>query len=306
MCIVVAIIVLYNPDYTKLYRLFLSVCSQVSSIVFVDNTPSIEGQNKNQQWIKNLDFSNGHYLSMNGNLGIATAQNKGIEFSRTLNAQFVLLLDQDSALPDNMVAQLLSAKQKILESGSPVFAVGPAFLDEKTNKLAKVIKHKGILINKITPNKGLSHIEADYIISSGSIVSIKNIETVGLLRDDLFIDWVDIEWCLRAKKSGLNTYVIPSVVMNHSIGDDNVKLLNINLHSDFRNYFIVRNSLYLALYGDLPINFRVIQIFKTPAYVLFYSYHSKKPLYSLKLLLIAAKDGIFKKMGKGYFENKGL
>lgn len=303
---VCAIIVLYNPDYAKLHRLFLSVCSQVSSIIFVDNTPNIEGQNKNQQWIKKLDFSNGYYLSMNDNLGIATAQNKGIEFAKTLNAEFVLLLDQDSALPDKMVAQLLSAKQKMLDSGLPVFAVGPAFLDEKTNKLAKIIKHKGLLINRIIPNKELPYIEADYIISSGSIVDIKNIEKVGLLRDDLFIDWVDIEWCLRAKKNGLNTYVIPSVIMNHSIGDDNVKLLNINLHSDFRNYFIVRNSLYLALYGDLPINFKIIQFFKTPAYVLFYSYHSKKPFYSLKLLLTAIKDGVIKKMGKGYFENKGL
>lgn len=297
---VAAIIVLYNPNFEKLQRLYLSVCNQVSLIVFVDNTPVFADREKNKQWITSVQNKNNYYLSMQENLGIATAQNAGIKFAKSLNINFVLLLDQDSVLPDKMVCQLLKIRQKILDDGHRVFAVGPSFVDEKTNKISKITKCKSSISEKPL------YMEVSYVISSGTIIDIETIDKVGLLDDKLFIDWVDIEWCLRAKNHGLNSYVVPSVIMRHCIGDENIKFLHINLHSDFRNYFIVRNSLYLALYGGMPINFRVIQLFKTPAYVLLYSYYSKNSFYSLKLLLIAIKDAILRKMGKGYFENKGL
>ena len=67
------------------------------------------------------------------------------------------------------------------------------------------------------------------------------------MREDLFIDWVDIEWCLRAESQGLESYIVPSAIMMHSIGDDTVRVLgrDINLHSDLRNYYMVRNATYL-------------------------------------------------------------
>lgn len=298
----VAIVVLYQPNLKKLQHLFESVCCQVNAIVFVDNSPDPKVQTVNQNWLKTLKKSY-YYFSMSGNFGIATAQNKGIEFAKTLNADFVLLLDQDSVLPKNMVANLLSAYQDLIKKNKQVALVAPCFVDEKTGNLTKIFKRSKLLPNKSLPDQE-PYIEVDYAIASGSLIAIDVLDRAGMMRDDLFIDWVDIEWCYRARQFGLLSYVIPSVVMNHSIGDEMAQ--GISLHSDFRNYFIVRNSLYLALYGDLPINFKIIQFFKTPAYVLFYSYHSKKPFYSLKLLLTAIKDGVIKKMGKGHFENKGL
>ncbi|MER2010631.1 MAG: hypothetical protein ABS939_24675, partial [Psychrobacillus sp.] len=98
-------------------------------------------------------------------------------------------------------------------------------------------------------------------------------------------------------------YVAPKVIMRHSIGDEYINFgnKNINLHTDFRNYFIVRNSIYLSLYSKLPLNFKLIQLGKVPLYILFYSYHSKRRLYSLGLLIKAVTDGIFRNMDKGHF-----
>lgn len=300
---VAAIIVFYNPDIKKVEQLYQSLFGQVKYIIFVDNSPMDNNCKNNEYWIKQKNNANNHYIVMNGNFGIATAQNKGIEFAKILNAEFVLLLDQDSVLPKNMVSHLLSAYQNLVDNHKKVALVAPCFVDEKTGQLSKIFKRSKLLPNKILPNQE-SYIEVDYAIASGSLIAIDVLDRAGVMRDDLFIDWVDIEWCYRARQFGLLSYVIPSVIMNHSIGDEMAQ--GVSLHSDFRNYFIVRNSVYLMLYGKMPLNFKIIQFFKTPAYVLFYSCHSKKPFYSLKLLLIAIKDGIFKKMGKGYFENKGL
>lgn len=298
-----AIIILYNPDLFLLQKLNDSIVNQCRNVVFVDNSPNPDIWANNMSWVKKINKKNYYYLPMKKNLGIATAQNKGIEFAKTLNADFVLLLDQDSVLPKNMVGDLLSAYQDLIKQDKKVALVAPCFIDEKTGNLTKIFKHSKLLSNKVLPNQE-TYIEVDYAIASGSLIAIDVLDSIGMMKDDLFIDWVDIEWCYRARQFGLLSYVIPSVIMNHSIGDEMAQ--GISLHSDFRNYFIVRNSVYLMLYGKMPINFKIIQFFKTPAYVLFYSYHSKKPFYSLKLLLIAIKDGIFKKMGKGHFENKGL
>lgn len=300
---VAAIVIFYNPDIKKVEQLYQSLCSQVKHIIFVDNSPMDNNCKNNEYWVNQKNNANNHYIAMNGNFGIATAQNKGIEFAKILNAEFVLLLDQDSILPKNMVSHLLSAYQNLVDNHKKVALVAPCFVDEKTGQLSKIFKRSKLLPNKVLPNQE-SYIEVDYAIASGSLIAIDVLDRAGVMRDDLFIDWVDIEWCYRARQLGLLSYVIPSVIMNHSIGDEMVQ--GVSLHSDFRNYFIVRNSVYLMLYSKMPLNFKIIQLFKTPVYVLFYSYHSKKPFYSFKLLLTAIKDGIFKKMGKGYFENKGL
>lgn len=301
----VAVVILYNPNLKKLQYLFESIYFQINAIVFVDNSPTPQAQTDNQNWLKNLNQSNCHYVSLGDNLGIATAQNKGIEYAKNNGFDFVLLLDQDSVLPNNMVQNLFLSYQVLTHTEKKIAVVAPCFIDEKTQQYSKIFKRSRYLPKKIIPT-GEKVIEVDYAIASGSLIHLDVFSQVGGLNDSLFIDWVDIEWCYRARQYGFKSYVIPQAIMQHSLGDEIIQDLNISLHSDFRNYFIVRNSLYLALYSKLPMNFRIIQLFKTPLYVLFYSYHSKKPFYSLKLLLIAIKDAIFKKMGKGYFSEKEI
>lgn len=300
---IVSIIILYNPNLQKLYQLFESVYLQVQSLIFVDNSPDDTIITQNKNWVMGLNNHHCHYLSMGDNLGIATAQNGGIEFARNLNADFVLLLDQDSILPKNMVSNLLSAYQGLIKKNKQVALVAPCFVDEKTGQLSKIFKRSKLFPNKALPNQE-PYIEVDYMIASGSLIPVTVLDKVGIMKDDLFIDWVDIEWGYRARAFDYLSYVIPSVIMIHSIGDEMVA--GVSLHSDFRNYFIVRNCVFLILHTNMPINFKLIQLLKIPAYVLFYSYHSKKTFYALKLLLTAIKDGIVKNMGKGYFRDKGF
>lgn len=295
-----AIVVLYNPDIPTLVRLLESVKGQVSHIIIVDNSTELDIKKQVVEMIPN----NSTYTDLIGNMGIASAQNKGIAIAKTMSTDFVLFLDQDSALPNNMVSDLMMVYKNLVIDGYKVATVGPSFLDEKTNELAKVIRHRNLRVHKSIPNQSNSFEIADYIISSGSLVPIKVLDDVGIMDEQLFIDWVDIEWCIRAKQFGYRCYVAPQIIMRHCVGDDfvSVRKTKVNLHTDFRNYFIVRNSIYLSLYSTLPSNFKVIQLGKVPLYILFYSYHSKRRLYSFGLLTKAVIDGICKNMGKGHFK----
>lgn len=307
--VIVAIVVLYNPDIDLLKRLYKSLYYQIDSIIFVDNSENELIRKNVQAWLNQLNSLNTNYLNLQKNYGIAYAHNRGIEFAKSLNADFVLLLDQDSALPNEMVNNLLDVYQSLVNGGHKVAAVGPSFLDEKTNEIAKIIYYEGLGVQKVIPDKSKNYERAHHIISSGSLIPTEVLDEVGGMKEVLYIDMVDIEWCIRAKRFGYSSYVAPKILMRHSIGDEYVSFgkRKINLHSDFRNYFIVRNSVYVSMYEKSSLNYKTAQLARVPLHILFYSYHSKRPIYSLGLLSKAVVDGIFKNMDKGHFgKNKCL
>ncbi|WP_445672752.1 glycosyltransferase family 2 protein [Pseudomonas inefficax] len=296
-----AIVVLYQPELSMLRRVIESLVGQVERIYVMDNTP--DGRRDDYDGL--ADIASVFYCPLHDNLGIATAHNRGIELARQEGMTHVLLMDQDSQLAPNTVEHLLQHETRLLNSSVNVAAIGPVFVDEKTGDAAPAIspgrwgsKKVKIDLNSPTP------VKSTYIIASGSLIRVSVLETVGGMQDDLFIDWVDIEWGERAALAGYECYLVPSVKMKHSIGDEFVSVLGrrVTLHSDFRNYFIVRNAAFLALWSALsgPTRFQLMT--KLPYYIVCYSWFSSKRAYALRLLLLALKDGVMKRMGKGRFQ----
>lgn len=295
---VAAVVVLYKPDLALLDRLIVSIENQVGIIYVVDNTPKSE---------LNHDLDGTHndqliYMPLHDNYGIARAHNVGISSARLGGFSHVLLMDQDSELLPGTVSTLLAEEAKILCRGVKVGAIGPVFVDEKTGHAAPALTPTffGTKKNEIDLGSELP-VMTNYIIASGSLIRIQVLDTVGGMQEDLFIDWVDIEWGERASKLGYPSFLTPLVTMKHSIGDEFVTVFRrrITLHSDFRNYFIVRNAVYLALWGQVraPTRFQFAR--KIPYYIVCYSWFSKRRMYATKLLLLALWDGCRKNMFKG-------
>jgi rhamnosyltransferase len=293
---VAAIVVLFHPDQAVLARLLGSLAPQVEKIFILDNTPGAgEADGSRYQ----LDVPVG-YHPMGGNMGIAAAQNRGIEFAAAEQFSHVLLMDQDSQPQPAMVTNLLNAEAELLRGGERLAAVGPVFVDAKTHQALPAVRHFFLVVRKVHVEPGATHpVEADYLISSGCLIRLSMLERIGGMREDLFIDWVDIEWGLRARAQGCQSYMIPSAVMNHNLGDATTQVLSrhIYLHSDIRNYYIVRNATYLLRVGTMGWRWRSVTLLKIPQYVVFYSFHSKRPLFSLKLLCRAFIDGVQARMG---------
>lgn len=300
---VLAVIVLYNPNITILDALIKSIIDQVEYVCVVDNSPSPAEYSVSQLLKEYIHKS--IYLPFHDNLGIATAQNKGIKWAKDNGFTHVLLLDQDSLLPPNMVSELLSDENKLVRSGYKVAAIGPSFIDQKTNETTSAVE-TGFLRTKKknVSNENNLPVKSDYIIASGSLIRISTLDILGGMREELFIDWVDIEWGERCHNAGYFSFISRNVIMQHSIGDEHVNILGktIYLHSDFRNYFIVRNAIYLSKDPSIRWKLRCSMFLKTPYYITLFSLLSKKKIYSFRLLLRAAIDGFCNKMGKGYFK----
>lgn len=303
MCIA-AIIITYYPTEVLLRRLLLSVCGEAGKVYIVDNTPAADVSWLSSDWL-GREYFDAHYQSLGDNFGIAKAQNVGIVAAINDGCDHVIFFDQDSAPPEEMLQRLLAVELKLLAANIKVGSVGPLFLDEKTKHYARAIRHQGLRLHKveISPLE-TDPVAADYLIASGSLIRTSVLQDAGSMREELFIDWVDIEWGLRAASFGFKHFIVPDAVMLHSIGDEFVSIgkTPINLHNDVRNYYIVRNACYLLLDQSVNWQWRFNIFFKIPKYVIFYSLTSlsMNRIRAFRLLCRACLDGFSGRLGKAF------
>ncbi len=288
---VAAVAVLYHPDKSLLERLMASIAPQVDKIFIVDNTPGSSGSAHPACDRCARPVS---YYAHGVNRGLATAQNAGIARAIREGYTHVLLLDQDSALSENALNGLLAAEQALLQSGAEVAAVGPIFIDEKTGERSRGVNHSWLRVRWFPiPVSETRPVETDYLIASGSLMRTSVLKQVGPMRDELFIDWVDTEWAYRAQSHGYKSYIVPNVVMKHSVGDGTAHFLDrhLNLHSAARNYYIVRNAVYLLRERRMSLRWRVTMLTYVPKYILVHSWLSSHRWTSFKQMLRAIWEG---------------
>lgn len=132
------------------------------------------------------------------------------------------------------------------------------------------------------------------------LVPVEVLKKVGLMRDELFIDYIDIEWCLRTASNGYSLYAIPDAKMSHTIGDERKLFLGreVSIHSPLRRYYLARNSIYMMRLSYVPIGYKFREaIFSTIRTIMFVACVDKKDC----ILNISYVDG---RMGFwGYMES---
>ena len=88
----------------------------------------------------------------------------------------------------------------------------------------------------------------------------------------LFIDFVDIEWCLRARGKGYEIVSFPNVEIEHQLGDSSISFMGTNypIHSPLRMYYYFRNAIYLYRLSEIDWNWRLVDASRNLSRFLFY------------------------------------
>ena len=240
---IVAVVVTYEPNTHILANQLGKLTSQVAHIVVVDNGSAMNLDH----WVAARRYPNVQCLSLGDNFGVATAQNAGIDLARRQQAEYILLLDQDSEPAPDMVEKLLGAYECMASQGYAVAAVGPRYVDLRQNNPPPFIRLRGLKVERCVCTAPDAIVPVDYLISSGSLITMKTLNAVGTMADNLFIDYVDIEWGLRAKHFGYQSFGVCNAAMHHSIGEHPMKAFGrpIPLHSPLRHYYHFRNAVWL-------------------------------------------------------------
>lgn len=290
--ITTAIIVTYHPDLDLLNKQLSLLIPQVANIVLVDNGSS----NDLVKWNNQREQKASDVITLGENLGIASAHNKGIEWARSRGAEYVLLMDQDSLPAPNMVEKLIS----IISIETLPAAVGPRYLDERQNNPPPFIRIQGLKLERCACISENSVVPVDYLISSGCLIPMEALDKVGGMREDLFIDYVDIEWGLRARYNGLQSYGVCSAHMQHNLGEDPIKFFgkNIPLHSPLRHYYHFRNAVILYKEAWLPINWKLVDGWRLCLKYGFYTLFAKPRRTHWYMMTLGIWHGLTGKMGK--------
>jgi rhamnosyltransferase len=293
---IIGVIVSYQPSFASLDVLLSALQAQVDSIVLIDNGSSQDLKD----WLHARNDDSIHGICLNENLGIAAAQNIGIKWAREQGATHVILSDQDSLPAPDMVATLLAAVESKSAKGIKVAAVGPRYLDSRQQNPPPFIQIRGLQLHR-QPCDGISSIvPVDYLIASGCMFAMSTLDDVGLMSDRLFIDYVDIEWGLRAKQLGYQCYGVCGAKMKHDLGDAPIRFAGqtFPVRSPLRHYYMFRNAIWLYFHTSLPFNWKLVDGWRLLLKYGFYSLYAKPRLSHLKMMSLGIWHGLIGRLGR--------
>jgi rhamnosyltransferase len=224
---IVAVLTAYHPD-ERLGAVVDSSLRDCAAVIVVDNTPA-----GSPSLAAKLDDPRVTVLPVGRNLGLGGALNLGVG-ALPADAEAVLLMDQDSVLPDGLVASLRAH----LESDAKIGIVAPTPWDAA----------HGAAYNFGTEGKTVE--DATAVITSGMLVRRECIDKCPF-RADLFNDFVDIAFCVDARKAGYRviqdfTLKLPHSMGNrqeHGVGPVSVRVTH---YPPWRHYWIARNGVQFA------------------------------------------------------------
>lgn len=238
------IVVTYYPDKQTIENIS-KLSSLVKFLVVIDNTP---------ESITIPDRSNMLLITNGSNRGLATALNQGIHIAGTRGFENIFLLDQDSHVPSNFFMEMMEFKIRVDKCHGDCALYVPNVYDRNSGTFCRFPEIKKYFFRHYTFKKTSEYIikKGLIAITSGSLLSYSKHLTIGPLRDEYFIDFIDNEYCLRISRNNLKVSVNCDVVLDHAIGHrENKKLLGISLkpnnHAPFRRYFIARNGIITSL-----------------------------------------------------------
>ncbi len=213
-----AVLVLFYPK-RNVIGLVDSLLSECGCVYIVDNSES-----DHDVFLPQTD---GVVMVHGGNnIGLAKAYNLAVQRAKMDGVEYVVFFDQDSTINKGFVDCALGDIGKLqAEFGAD-------------NRIM------GLRSGRKGENKG----EVEMTIGSGLFVRVSDIVRVGGFDERRFVDGVDEEFCIRARKNGYAIWLTSDVLMGHEIGESLkvFNLVNVFQYSPFRVMLQVHHTRLLV------------------------------------------------------------
>lgn len=241
---------LYNPTEEFLLNL-ATARAQCEDLVAVDNTPE-----PSTELHERLRDDGVRVIANRNSAGLGGAFNRGTEALFEEGADVVLLLDQDSKIDDGFVAVMIAACEQVPDDA---FILGPKIHETTMDVVMTVPAPDGELERNIA-DETTGLFEARMVISSGSAITESAWRRLGPFREDYFIEFLDAEYCLRARERGVPVYVTAAVTLRQTWANTRRHGAVHTSHADAsRRYYMVRNAMDTSRRYGVPRR-RVLQL----------------------------------------------
>jgi rhamnosyltransferase len=183
--------------------------------------------------------------------------------------------------------------------GYKVAAVGPRYIDSRQNNPPPFIRIRGFRLHRQPCRNAGEVVQVDYLVSSGCLIPMTALDAVGMMREELFIDYVDIEWGLRSRSMGFQSFGACDAIMEHQLGETPIRFMGkmLPVHTPLRHYYHFRNAAWMYRQNWPPFNWKVRDVHRLMLKFVFYTFMARPRLQHLRMMTLGVLHGLRGRMG---------
>jgi len=218
---------------------------QLQEIIVVDNASTDETCS-----LLAAQYPQVTVLRMSKNLGVGGALAAGLAYAaQEKRHDWIWMFDQDSVPAQAALEVMLQEVQELEGEASEIGILSALAVNQNMEISSSPWLWRNGFVKPSAELLAHPVLFSDLVITSGSMVRREVVAAIGLPRADFFIDFVDYEYCLRARLHGYKIAVITRAKLFHEIGKARtVRFLGRRWlwseHHPFREYYMSRNLAY--------------------------------------------------------------
>ncbi|WP_051006451.1 glycosyltransferase [Liquorilactobacillus vini] len=235
-----AIVVLFNPKYRDLKNI-LNYAYKVNTTFIIDN--SAKSHFKELSSFLKIDNKTIIYKFNGKNIGLSKAMNFGIKYLYNLGCKWVLTMDYDSSFKTDIIN--IYKEYIANHDTSNIALLTPLFNYDR--HLVKVYK-------------GTKNVK--WKMLSGNFINTNIFIKLGGFKEFLFVDGLDMEYCLHSRKQGYQVVECGQAVLEHKPASTRkLKIFNKTIFrygyaSPLRYYYQAESLIWIFFkYWDLEMLF---------------------------------------------------
>lgn len=227
-------------------------------VIVVDNASASSPQSYLKKHYPEVKF-----IRSEKNLGFAGGNNLGIRASR---GDFLFFLNNDAELTDAAIETMLALFNRI--PGVGIASPKICYHNAKPGSEPDVIQYAGTTpVHLLTSrNSTLGNGQVDkgqfstavptaYVHGAAMMTSRKVVDQVGLMPEEFFLYYEELDWCEQMRKMGYEVWLEPNAKVYHK------ESYTVSKNSTLKTYYLNRNRLLFVRRNRTPLQWRIFCAF---------------------------------------------
>ncbi len=226
------------------WHLTQTCLTSLQTLTYPNHQTVVVDNGSTDETLANLarDFPTLPVIANGENLGFAAGCNVGIRHALAEGTDYVLLLNNDTVAPPNLLDTLMAEAGRLPDAG--ILTPALHYLDKPEQLWFAGSRRHPLTLESVDfgPVGPRRHTEADrqhvvdYIFGTAMLLPRNVLEKVGLLDESYFMYYEDMDYCLRVQAAGYQLYYLPQVSVGHGVSASTEST------SAFRYYHKARSS----------------------------------------------------------------
>ena len=271
MCAVSVSVILVNwngwQDTAECVASCASLCGVDARLVVVDNHSEDDSIEQLHERFPDL-----RVVRAEANHGFAGGNNLGIEIALAEQAEYVWLLNNDTTVAPDSLAELVADAERHPEAGmfgsKVLYSAEPGVIWFAGGTLDPFKAGYPRHIGADQPDDGRFDKPSvtEFLTGCSLLVRREVIERIGMLPEEYFMYWEDVDWCWRAREAGWECRYVPTSRVWHKVASSLRGTGYVDLQYETRNrlrfyshherrrlarvlFWTIRDALLLAIRG---------------------------------------------------------